>query len=160
MKKLLLTALLFSCISVYAQEESPYLLNEIKISPSLFLQGMESISYERIVGEDGTVGIELLYDFTKEHTPQYKSNILAYYRLFFSNRENTTGLFVEWSVNRFNVMENSELSKGYAGLGIALGGKFVNKNKWVVDIFLGYSRTIDVNYYAKPRMGLSVGRRF
>jgi hypothetical protein len=80
--------------------------------------------------------------------------------LFFSNRENTTGLFVEWSVNRFTVMQNSELSKGYAGLGIALGGKFVNKNKWVADIFLGYSRTLDVNYYAKPRMGLSVGRRF
>jgi hypothetical protein len=56
--------------------------------------------------------------------------------LFFSNRENTTGLFVEWSVNRFTVMQNSELSKGYAGLGIALGGKFVNKNKWVADIFL------------------------
>ena len=30
MKKLLLTALLFSCITVYAQEKSPYLLNEIK----------------------------------------------------------------------------------------------------------------------------------
>ena len=49
-----------------------------------------------------------MYDLSKEHTALYKSNILAYYRLFFLNRINTTGLFVEWSVNRYNVIENDE----------------------------------------------------
>ena len=162
MKKLLLISLLLSSIASYSQEEiSPYLLNEIKVSPSYFLQGIQSISYERIVGEDGSVGLELMYDFSKEHTALYKSNILAYYRLFFSNRINSTGLFVEWSVNRYNVIENEEeISQGYAGLGIAIGGKFVNKNKWVADIFLGFSRTLDKQYEAKRRIGLSVGRRF
>ena len=68
---------------------------------------------------------------------------------------------MEWSLNRFNVIENDkEISKGYAGLGIAIGGKFVNKNKWVADIFLGFSRTLDVHYEVKRRIGLSVGRRF
>ena len=131
MKNLFLISLLLSSIVTYSQEEkSPYLLNEIKVSPSFFLQGVESISYERIIGEDGSVGLEIMYDLSKEHTALYKSNILAYYRLFFSNRSNTTGLFVEWSVNRFNVIKNDkEISKGYAGLGIAIGGKFVNKNK-------------------------------
>ena len=75
---------MLSCHCVYSQKEkSPYVLNEIKVSPSYFLQGVESISYERIVGEDGSVGIELMYDLSKEHTALYKSNILAYYRLFF-----------------------------------------------------------------------------
>ena len=61
MKKLLLISLLLSSIASYSQEEkSPYLLNEIKVSPSYFLQGVESISYERIVGEDGSVGLELM----------------------------------------------------------------------------------------------------
>ena len=102
-----------------------------------------------------------MYDLSKEHSALYKSNILAYYRLFFSNRPNTTGLFVEWSVNRFNVIEkDNKISNGYAGLGIALGGKFVNKNKWVADIFLGFSRTLDAHYEAKERIGLSVGKRF
>jgi len=102
MKKYYLFILLLPTIFAFGQEEkkSPYLLNEIKVSPSFFLQGIESISYERIIGEDGSVGLELMYDFSKEHTALYKSNILAYYRLFFSNRVNTTGLFIEWSVNR------------------------------------------------------------
>ena len=162
MKKYYLFILLLPTIFAFGQEEkkSPYLLNEIKVSPSLFLQGIESISYERIIGEDGSVGLELMYDFSKEHTALYKSNILAYYRLFFSNRVNTTGLFIEWSVNRYNVIQHNQISNGYAGLGIAVGGKFVNKNKWVADIFLGFSRTLDNHYEAKERIGLSVGKRF
>lgn len=102
-----------------------------------------------------------MYDLSKEHTALYKSNILAYYRLFFLNRINTTCLFVEWSVNRYNVIENDEeISQGYAGLGIAIGGKFVNKNKWVADIFLGFSRTLDKQFETKRRIGLGVERRF
>jgi hypothetical protein len=70
MKKLLLISLLLSSIANYSQKEiSPYLLNEIKVSPSYFLQGIESISYERIVGEDGSVGLELMYDFSKNIQP-------------------------------------------------------------------------------------------
>ena len=52
-----------------------------------------------------------------------------------------------------DVIENDEeISQRFADLGIAIGGKFVNKNKYVAEIFLGFSRALEKQYEAKRRI--------
>ena len=46
-----------------------------------------------------------------------------------------------------------------AGLGLALGWKYLTPNNWVGEIFVGGGRDF-VNDSSYPRVGISLGKRF
>ena len=88
---------------------------------------MNPLSYERIIGEDGSVGLELMYDLAKNILPCTNPPISILQTIFFQIE--VTPLAYLWrSLNRFNVIENDkEISKGYAGLGIAIMESLLTK---------------------------------
>ena len=73
-----------------------------------------------------------------------------------------TGLFTRTDDELFyeNGMAGSreETATG-AGLGLAVGWKYLTRNNWVGEIYFGGGRDF-VNVGAYPRMGLTIGRRF
>ncbi len=46
-----------------------------------------------------------------------------------------------------------------AGLGIAIGWKYLSRNNWIGEIYLGGGRDF-INDGGYPRLGISIGKRF
>ena len=143
--------------------------NEVKVNLGTTIFGLyPEVSYERIISEDFSLGITAGVGLNEDDYP-LNFAIMPYTRWFFGgNSKNLqkygAGFFIEANAA---ILEHGEdyddagnLSSEFgAGLGLALGWKYLTKNNWVGEFYLGGGRDF-VNDGAYPRMGISIGKRF
>lgn len=154
-------------------KDAPVKLNELKLNLGTSIFGLfPEVSYERVLSEDlsvgGSAGISLNNEYPLDFT------ITPYARWFFGGSsvnlqkfgagffiESNGAVFSQESYNHDDLMyeySSSESEVG-AGLGLAIGWKYLSKNNWVGEIYMGGGRDF-VNDSAYPRLGLSIGKRF
>jgi len=145
--------------------------NELKINMGSLLFEFPELSYEYIINEESSVGISLAFPLDKEISYRF----IAYpnYRIYFGKKR-ASGFFMEANsaifsqqIDRGDYFSfgniNKDGSKMGFGLGIAVGGKFLTKNGFIGEIYIGGGRNfvntdeIDNGY---PRAGISIGKRF
>lgn len=177
-------------INNYAQEaklvEQPK--NEIKLNTfTLIAFGAVDITYERILNDESSVGLSI-YALGQNNTDSedYRTfSITPYYRTYFSKNYNR-GFFLEiftmYSKRKSNYYTHSDYqydendnyissnsyyeTKEYKGvaLGISVGGKWVTKKGFVVEVSGGIGRIIIGNsgddVPIVGRGGISIGKRF
>ncbi len=154
-------------------------VNELKINLlySFFLLAPD-ISYERILDTDISVGAAISASLDTDRNP-YKFIFTPYFRWFFGGSSESlekagSGFFIEANgsvysqeVASYSYIGNNDVASSKsvtgAGLGLALGWKYLSRNNWVGEIYAGAGRNfINNNYNAEayPRMGISIGKRF
>ncbi|SOD12728.1 hypothetical protein [Pedobacter xixiisoli] len=182
MKKNLLTLILsFSVISVFAQKDSTKVTdrtvgrNEIRLNLLNTIIGIPEISYERIFNDNSGAGLSILFGI--DDNTDYKLGAIPYYRVYFGNNNKMgTGFFIEANAAVMQVEDDRIYltdPNGYAysyretnvtsfGLGAAAGGKFLTKNGFVGEVYLGAGRFFNKKNYveAYPRIGITIGKRF
>ena len=159
---------------VWAQEEIDKSSghNEFKINMGSLLLEFPEFSYEHILNEESSIGVSLA--FPLDSNISYKFMVFPNFRMFFGSKP-VAGFFIEANSAIFSQrLQNQALfgtvtdestnktAVGF-GLGLAIGGKFLTKNGFIGEIYLGGGRNfintnkIDEGY---PRVGISIGKRF
>ncbi len=149
--------------------------NELKLNLGTTIFGLfPEVTYERILKADISVGASLGVALEND---SYLTNFqfIPYVRWFFGgNSENLrkygAGFFIEANGGIFNydndkmyydgntAFWNEENVMG-AGLGLAIGWKYISQNNWVGEVYTGLGRDL-INDGAYPRMGITIGKRF
>lgn len=176
-KAILFLAIFTLSLSGFTQETDK--LNEVKLNLPLTIFGSyPEVSYERILNPDISLGASFGIALDKERYP-YQFMFTPYFRWFFignkrMNEKQGAGFFIEANGAVFTrtlseipypggseTMERE--SKTGAGLGVAIGWKYLSKNNWVGEIFTGVGRNFiknKYNYQGYPRIGITIGKRF
>jgi len=145
--------------------------NELKINLLYGVLGIAEVTYERAIGQDQAVGASVLVGFDDEIN--YNFSILPYYRMYFGGKP-ATGFFIEGNAGLLNYREDSYFysdNSGYFsvtnknkmsfGAGLAVGGKFLNKNGLFGEVYAGLGRLFSSQYEdVYPRAGITLGKRF
>ncbi len=137
--------------------------NELKINAVYLLAGYPEITYERILGEESSVGMSV--GFALDESFGLNFGMFPYYRLFFGKKR-AAGFFVEGNGALYSEqldLPTGEATKTAAGLGLALGGKFLTKGGWVAELYAGAGRNFlntDDLSAVYPRFGIQIGKRF
>jgi hypothetical protein len=139
--------------------------HEIKINGLYILLEYIEISYDYVLGEQSTVGISLSVSAGGDIGYDYMIN--PNYKLFF-NEKKASGFFIEANSALYSgtygdwIFGGDNNAFGF-GLGIAIGGKFMNKQGFIGELILGGGRNFantDVIGDGYPRFGISIGKRF
>jgi hypothetical protein len=125
--------------------------HEIKLNGLHILLESIEISYDFVIGEQSTVGAS--FAASSQGNLGYDYMLVPNYKLFF-NEKKAAGFFIE--LNSAVVSDVDDLN---FGMGIAIGGKFLNKKNFIGEIILGGGRTFN-NNGAYGRFGISIGKRF
>ncbi|HHV84466.1 MAG TPA: hypothetical protein GXX42_01435 [Petrimonas sp.] len=139
-------------------KDTPAQLNELKLNLGTTIFGLfPEVSYERILGEDFGVGASAGISLNSDDYP-LDFAFTPYARWYFGGSSTNlqkygAGFFIEANGSVF-----SSGSTG-AGLGLALGWKYLTKNNWVGELYFGGGRDF-VNDSGYPRMGITIGKRF
>ena len=161
-------------------------LNEVKINLPMALAGNIELSYDRILLEDLSLGVAASAAW--EDSYPYKFAVMPYTRWFFWKHRGQdefpgAGFFIEVNAGFFDCKytktytnsygENeggrlrieSEDANGFgAGLGLAIGWKWISKSGFVGEIYTGAGRNfVSSTQDAVPayiRSGISLGYRF
>ncbi|MDD2512810.1 MAG: hypothetical protein PHH64_02840 [Proteiniphilum sp.] len=185
MKKLpLLITLLVITLTAFPQETQRVMgwkishqapQNELKLNlaTSIF-SSMPEITYERILHTDLSLGASALVSLEPDDN-DLNLALIPYMRWFFGGNTESlqkcgAGFFIELNGALLstdideNVYENETYvthSKGTtgAGLGLALGWKYLTRNNWVGELYGGAGRDF-MNDDAYPRVGITIGKRF
>lgn len=183
-KHALLIIAFFVCLSMFSQKTYRALgwklsrdipQNELKLNLGTTIFGsFPEITYERILNSDISVGASLGVALEED---VYVANFLfsPYVRWFFGgNSENLrkygAGFFIEANGGIFNTYEDELFYDGSssqwkeesvmgAGLGLAVGWKYISQNNWVGEVYTGLGRDF-INDGAYPRLGITIGKRF
>ena len=148
--------------------------NELKLNLFYTVLGVGELTYERVVGENSGVGASLAVGLDSDS--DYKFSILPYYRMYFGKKQ-AAGFFIEGNAGFLSYRDGFEYSyylngeevisgdnftnKTSLGIGFATGGKFLNKNGFFGEAFLGVGRLFNSEYAeAYPRIGITLGKRF
>ena len=181
MKKVFLVSFLFlSVLATKAQEtENVQVIekqNELKINAfNLIAFEYIDITYERILNEESSVGVGMLFALDNEvygiSDLRREFSITPYFRQFFSNKY-AKGFFVEafgmlhGGKDEFYIDDNFGFYeiRDYTdfALGISVGGKFVTKRGFIAEIYLGIGRDLlgNTDVEVVGRGGISLGYRF
>lgn len=170
---LLAFLLLSQAVPLCAQEDTPEYPgdNELKINAAYLLGGFAEITYERILSEDSAIGLSV--GFALDNIIDYRFGIIPHYRLYFGKKR-AAGFFAEGnaafysecsfcSTSDFSPSTYDSSTEFGAGLGLALGGKFITKKGWTAELFVGLGRNFvnnDLLDDVYPRSGLLIGKRF
>ncbi len=170
--------ILTSLFSLKAQEDLELThRHELKLNlgSSVFMAFPE-VSYEYILSEDMTVGAAVGFGFDTENSDGYSFKATPFARWFFGDwswfrsqgmQHPATGFFLEanGAVGKQDIYDYNYSSNFTAGLGLAVGWKYLSKNNWTAELFTGLGRNFiyeknhdDVSLYA--RVGISIGKRF
>lgn len=148
--------------------------NELKLNLAYTIGGFPEINYERILKDDMSVGLAVIIGLEKE--AEYAFGIIPNYRIYFGGKK-ANGFFIEGnaaviSSTRFgsyyvyDYYSNKysyygDKSQTNFGLGAAAGAKFLTKNGFVGEIYVGAGRLFGSdNVDAYPRAGITIGKRF
>jgi len=132
--------------------------------------GIAEVTYERVLGENQSVGASVALSFTGD--TDYMSSVLPYYRMYFGKKP-SAGFFIEGNAGLLSYREfyyfytdaNGFLDardeyKTSFGAGLAVGGKFLNKNGLFGEVYTGVGRLFSGTDEVFPRLGISLGKRF
>lgn len=145
MKKILLISLILSSISAYSQK------NEISINPLNILYKRPVISYERLLNNNHSVGINIGNYFGNEKyeytlvSPQYyyKQIIRPYHRVYFGKTYSTFYIETHLNFDLFYIYKDEiylPLQFRKTGLGVAFGYKYLNSKNYFIQIMSGLSK--------------------
>lgn len=145
--------------------------NELKINILYMSLGMPEVSYERLIADNMGVGLSAMVAVIND--PDLRLSILADYRLYFGSKK-ANGFFIEGNMgvvsqrdyNYYNSDSNGyyqtvEVNKVQLGLGAACGAKFLARNGFLGEAYLGVGRLLGGSgddFY--PRTGITIGKRF
>ncbi len=183
MKKLLLFSLLLASTFLALAQSSDTTStkssglngnNELKLNLAYTIGGFPELNYERIIKDDMSVGVAIIIGLEKD--VDYSFGIIPNYRIYFGGKR-ANGFFIEGnaaliSSNRFFGYYKYDFSTNTStyyedkkqtnfGLGAAAGAKFLTKNGFVGEVFLGAGRLFGSNNVdVYPRAGVTIGKRF
>lgn len=143
-----------------------------EITTNLFMLGALSIvelGYERLfdnsgIGATAAVNVDDIgFNFA----------FISYYRVYFGKKK-ATGFFIEgnavfynaekssWGTysEKGNYIELGRVIENQFGFGVAAGGKFLNKNGFVGELFGGVAKLFSGSDEFYPRIGITLGKRF
>ena len=184
MKKTIVILSLFIISSLFClkSQEDFQLTNrhELKLNLGTSLLAIfPEVSYEYILSKDITVGAAVGYGFDTNGRGSYNFKTTPFARWFVGPKylQPATGYFIEanglmGSQDFYKYNSSTESQMKYynnfvAGLGLAVGWKYLSKNNWSSELFLGLGRNFiydkiileeDVSGYL--RIGISIGKRF
>lgn len=180
-----LAILLIASLSTFAQEkEEKEIVKKSEVTLNAFnIIAFKTLdfSYEYLLSSEASVGVSVLINLQNENNlndVHYNESlaITPYYRHFFS-RKYAQGFFIEafgmynqqkyYSYDystRSHISGSDNTSNNFA-LGMSIGGKFVSRNGFIYEFFLGAGRNLamsnsDVATEIVPRLAASVGYRF
>ena len=183
-KQMVLVVVLLVSLTAFSQETHRVMgwkiskdipQNELKLNlGTTIFTSFPEITYERLLDSDISVGASAGFALDEDLYP-VDFAITPYVRWFFGgSAENLqkygAGFFIEANGGLFaqetsgedyingSYVYSSEDKLG-AGLGVALGWKYLTRNNWVGEFYFGAGRDF-VNDGAYPRMGITVGKRF
>ena len=169
---ILLTACLFS-VNLFSQEtiwnNTQTNFNEFKINALYLVIGAFEVTYETTLNEESAIGISVFLPIDKEVSDDIKFNISPYYRFYFGDKY-AAGFFVEGfgmlnSTNRnIDFFVDEEDFRTDFALGFAVGGKWVTKRGFSIELFGGIGRNLFNNegtdYELIGKGGVNLGYRF
>lgn len=177
MKKLIpVVFILFVGCQLYAQQnkqlsetEKSFDRHELKLNALYSILAIPEISYEYILNDESGIGASVLVGLNDDTDLNFA--FTPYYRFYFGKKP-AAGFFLEGFGmysnlddvdfdGFFSTSNNGKKTDDFA-LGIALGGKFLSKNGFVGELYLGVGRNLFGNHYdeAVARVGISIGKRF
>lgn len=184
MKKIIFV--LFTVLALTKVQSQTEKQNEFKLNAfNLIALKAIDITYERILNEESAIGTSLFISGSSDNSADglkdYRIfSLTPYYRNYFST-EYAKGFFVEafamvhssydYTYEDYNSYDysynyNKETNARFA-LGIAVGGKWVTKKGFLVEISGGIGRNLFTNDNNETegapvvgRGGISIGRRF
>lgn len=151
--------------------------NELRINLLMSIAGLPELSYERYIADNMGVGLSAAISLDKFENESMRSIILPYYRVYFGSKK-ASGFFIEGnmavvgqkeSYDTYDYYSNTTYpSLGYNiksttnfGLGAAIGAKFLTRNNFLGEVYLGVGRLFGESILsAYPRVGISLGKRF
>ena len=148
------------------------ILGKNEISANVLMLGYISVaelSYERLFENSG-IGVSSSFDIGRIG---FNYSFLSYYRLYFGKKK-AAGFFIEGNAVFYNAEKSSwgryledgtyielgKLIENQYGFGVALGGKFLNKNGFIGEAFGGVAKVFGGNDRYFPRVGITLGKRF
>ncbi|MES2419050.1 MAG: hypothetical protein V4541_12745 [Bacteroidota bacterium] len=146
--------------------------NEVKINLLFTVIGIPEVSYERIMADNMGLGVSVLLGLDQSIT--YKYAITPYYRLYFGGKK-ANGFFIEGNASVISArtrghlyFDNNGMYQNYReattnlGMGAAAGAKFLTRNGFLGEAYLGVGRVFGERRYedAYPRIGITIGKRF
>ncbi|NER14479.1 DUF3575 domain-containing protein [Leptobacterium flavescens] len=178
MKKIFSFVLLLCALSSYSQNESDKnesawsKKNELKINALYLLFNGAEVTYERILNEESAIGISTLVSYDSDDDINYY--ISPYYRFYFGNKP-AAGFFIEG----FGMLNSSKTNIDVLfladvinvddnvtdfALGVGIGGKFISRRNFVVELNLGLGRNLfntdEGRYEFVGKVGIHAGFRF
>ncbi|WP_175416276.1 DUF3575 domain-containing protein [Aggregatimonas sangjinii] len=178
MKKSILSFCLIASLGVgQAQDVDPSQdRNELKVNVSnLIALAFADVAYERLLNEESSVGIAILSNINQSSDNDFldayrEFSITPYYRQYFS-RGYAKGFFVE-GFGMYNTGDDrdffgddiiSDTTYADFALGVSVGGKFVTRRGFMVEVYGGLGRNLlnaDFSPSVVGRGGVSLGYRF
>jgi len=186
-KTIICTAVLFLSIAAFGQKENipndvnasqTKLMNgtdnnELRINLLMSIAGLPELNYERFIADNMGVGMAVSIAIDKVENLSTRAIILPYYRLYFGNKK-ASGFFIEGNMAVMGQKEtnyvydyttltgtSTTITKTNIGLGFAAGAKFLARNGFTGEVYLGAGRIFGESFSdAYPRVGVSLGKRF
>jgi len=158
------------CFSLFSQETEKIKTearNEIKVNLLMTLLSFPDISYERVLGNSFGLGLSVGIPIESGYNAKYR--ILPYSRFYFGESL-IKSFFIEANIGiegrkidsaswiDGNYIFSKTTNAAEVGIGVAVGYKYINRNNFIGEVFLGVGRTFDDGYY--PRIGVSIGKQF
>ncbi|HRZ97746.1 MAG TPA: hypothetical protein P5084_09320 [Paludibacter sp.] len=183
MKSKLVYLFLFTllCLNIYGQsykvglknfdyQRHDFQKNEIRLNLLEAAFGLPEINYERFLDDNFGIGVAGAYSLDPDFS--MLGAVIPYGRLYFGYIPNS-GFFIEGNaafiieedysntyVSSGTYISNKSYSFGF-GMGVAGGYKFLAKNNWVGEAYLGLGRVYgDNSVMVYPRCGFAIGKRF
>ena len=147
--------------------------NEIRLNIPYAIAGIPEINYERYLADNMGLGIAGAYSFEKVENMRLRYQLMPYARLYFGEKK-ASGFFIEANMGLIgqksreiyydisgSIISDSLKKSINAGFGAAAGAKFLARNGFVGEVYLGMGRLFGNSItYAYPRLGICLGKRF
>jgi len=151
--------------------------NELRINLMMAILGLPELNYERYISDNMGVGLAVAISVEKASTMSLRSMFTPFYRLYFGNKK-ASGFFIEGNmavVGQNQTISNyvydqngityqtivTTRSTTNFGFGAAVGAKFLARNGFVGEVFVGGGRLLGESIdQAYPRVGICLGKRF
>jgi hypothetical protein len=144
--------------------------NELRINLLMSILGLPELNYERFIADNMGIGLAVAYSLDTPENMSLRSIILPYYRLYFGSKK-ANGFFIEGNmaiVGQNEISYNSSLDGSSSsrtttnfGFGFAAGEKFLTRNGFIGEVYLGLGRLFGESISGVyPRVGVSLGKRF
>jgi len=190
-KAIISIAVLVFSVSVFGQKENTFVKvpayqadslkgsdkNELRINLLMSILGLPELNYERYISDNMGVGLAVAFSVEKSSSMSIRSMFTPFYRLYFGNKK-ASGFFIEGNMA---VVGQNQINSNYSydqngnvyqtivttrsttnfGFGAAIGAKFLARNGFVGEVFVGGGRLLGESIdQAYPRVGICLGKRF